>query len=81
MGSAIVPSYDGGTNVIGGHADDFPFSFGPGSFQRHLAKAPSAVVVTLPRLVLDLDTPRDLALARRGSAGHWLEDVLGPKSA
>ena len=78
-GTAIVPSYDGGTNVIAG-AGTYRFSFGRGSFARHLAAAPQAAVVVPPRLVLDLDTPRDLHLARSWPSGRWLESVLGERS-
>ena len=69
---AIAPSRDGGTNVIVGAGTGFPFSYGPGSFHRHLAAAPGARVVTRPGLALDLDTPGDLARARRAAAGAWL---------
>lgn len=74
---SIVASYDGGTNVITGFDPGFDFSFGPGSFRRHLARMPRATVVPRAGLALDLDTPRDLALARRAPAGAWLESVLG----
>lgn len=52
----LVPSPDGGTTVIGG-SGPFPFSFGPGSFHRHLASAPTARILTDRRLAVDLDTP------------------------
>ena len=76
---ALVPSYDGGTNVIAG-TGEFEFSFGTGSFARHMARAPDATVITAPRLVLDLDTPRDLGLARSWPSGRWLEGVLRARS-
>lgn len=63
--TVLVPSTDGGTTVIG---SDHPmrFAFGPGSFHRHLARRPSAVVVTDPRLAVDVDTPMHLrALGHR----------------
>lgn len=53
---ALVPSPDGGTTAIAG-SGAFPFSFGPGSFHRHLARAPDARIVTDARLSVDLDTP------------------------
>lgn len=57
--TVIVPSYDGGTTVLGGRGP-FPFSYGPGSFQRHYASAPNATVVVTPELGIDIDTPRAL---------------------
>ena len=59
---ALAPSYNGGTTLVGAAADTFDFSYGPGSFHRHLhAAGEAAVVVTTPGLMLDLDDPRDLA--------------------
>ncbi|NHZ70690.1 MAG: 2-phospho-L-lactate guanylyltransferase [Proteobacteria bacterium] len=52
----IVPSQDGGTSVLAGHGR-FPFAYGPGSFHRHLAAAPSARVLVLSALSIDIDTP------------------------
>ncbi len=75
-GPVLVPSYDGGSNVVTGRDDGFKFSFGPGSFQRHFSQIPTAHVLTPLRLVLDLDTPRDLALARAEKDGRWLDDLL-----
>ena len=75
-GPVIVPSYDGGTNLIGGARDNFSFSYGIGSFHRHLAAMPGATVISAPRLALDLDTPDDLSRARSSPAGAWLEEVL-----
>jgi 2-phospho-L-lactate guanylyltransferase (CobY/MobA/RfbA family) len=67
-GTALVPSIDGGTNVIA-HTGSFPFSFGPGSFHRHLASFPDAVVLPGAALSMDVDTPAHLvALARTGAA-------------
>ncbi|MCL1598805.1 MAG: NTP transferase domain-containing protein [Actinomycetia bacterium] len=54
--TVLVPSSDGGSSVIGGFGR-FPFSYGPGSFHRHLAAVPSAVVVPSPMLSVDIDTP------------------------
>lgn len=75
-GPIIVPSYDGGTNLISGGGWDFRFSYGPASFHRHLARIPEAKIITNPRLALDLDTPTDLARARASPSGRWLEAVL-----
>ncbi len=74
--TVIVPSYDGGTNIVTGFGASFRFSFGKGSFTTHFAQAPGAAVLTIPRLVLDLDTPRDLALARSWPSGTWLNGIL-----
>ena len=55
----IAPSFDGGTTLLAG-LGPFPFSYGPGSFHRHLRRMPGARVVTGPGLSLDLDRPDDL---------------------
>lgn len=65
--TVLVPSPDGGTTVIGGTVGDAPsvrFSFGRSSFHRHLAQRPDAVILTDPRLSVDLDTPIQLAALR-----------------
>lgn len=72
---AIAPSHDGGTNVITGSGSAFPFSYGPGSFHRHLAAAPDAVVISRPGLAHDLDTPADLRIASSLQSGAWLAVV------
>ncbi len=51
----LVPSADGGTNVVGGRGW-FPFAFGPGSFTRHFAARPDAVVAPSRALSVDIDT-------------------------
>jgi 2-phospho-L-lactate guanylyltransferase len=56
---ALAPSLDGGTNVIAG-SGPFPFSYGPGSFHRHLASVPSAAVVSSPALSVEIDTEMHL---------------------
>lgn len=75
-GDVIAASYDGGTNLIGGADEHFPFSYGKGSFHHHLAAMPAATVMTSSGLALDLDTPLDLARARASPGGRWLERVL-----
>jgi 2-phospho-L-lactate guanylyltransferase len=75
-GPVIVPSYDGGTNLIGGTATAFHFFYGPGSFHRHLAAFPDATVISAPRLALDLDTPVDLSRTRTAPSGAWLEEII-----
>ncbi len=70
--AAIVPDRHGtGTNaLLLSPPDAFVPSFGPGSFERHVAGARDADVEysvdELPSLTLDVDTPGDLAeVARR----------------
>jgi len=66
--TVLVPSLDGGTNVIA-HVGHFPFAFGEGSFHRHLAAAPDATVVSRATLSVELDTPVHLnALIASGLA-------------
>lgn len=69
----LAPSYNGGTTLIMG-SGPFPFSYGVGSFHRHLrAAGGDAEIIVRTGLALDLDTPRDLAMARNLGmpwAGH-----------
>ncbi len=76
-GAILAPSHDGGTSLIGGRRPT-SFSFGPGSFQRHLASVPTAKVICRPGLALDLDTAEDLAVSRQLAGGRWLGDVIHP---
>jgi 2-phospho-L-lactate guanylyltransferase len=75
-GSVLVPSTDKrGTNaVLRRPASLFPLRFGNDSFMPHLAAAiatnKSCVVLSLPRIGLDIDTPEDL---------HQLAKTLGEK--
>ena len=67
-GVAIAPDRSGsGTNGLALRPPDvMPFAFGIGSFAAHAAAAGgAAVIVNLPGLEFDLDTPADLA--------RWLE--------
>lgn len=66
-GPVIAPSFDGGTPLIGGRGP-MRFSYGPGSFHRHLAAMPSSTVIVRPGLALDLDTADDLRLLHRWGA-------------
>lgn len=68
----IAPSYDGGTSLLMG-SEPVEFSFGPGSFHRHLqAAGGAAAVVVRTGLALDLDTPRDFAAAKAlGLPAAW----------
>jgi 2-phospho-L-lactate guanylyltransferase len=65
-GSVLVPSTDQrGTNaVLRRPASLFPLRFGNDSFMPHLSAAVAArttcVVLSLPRIALDIDTPEDL---------------------
>lgn len=75
--TVLVPSYDGGTNVIAGHRSLFRFSYGRSSFHRHLAANPGSEVATHPQLALDLDTKDDLDRALRLPNGSWLMELIG----
>lgn len=77
----LVPSHDGGTNVLAGNRTSFHFSYGPASFHAHLAYRPQARIVSSARLALDLDTADDLTRALRHADGRWLEGLVGPGSA
>jgi 2-phospho-L-lactate guanylyltransferase len=79
-GVVIAPSHDGGTALLGGIGPGFAFSYGPGSFHRHLAAAPRASVVTRPGLALDLDRPVDLELATSSWRGAWLQQYTSAVS-
>lgn len=65
-GSVLVPAADGrGSNAVFRRpAGLFPLRFGNDSFQPHLAAAratgKSCVVLSLPGIALDIDTPMDL---------------------
>ena len=73
-GAVLAPSSDGGTPLIGSSLDGFDFSYGPGSFHRHLARLArhGPHVVFRRGLALDLDTPDDLAAASGSDDGAWL---------
>ena len=66
-GTVLVPSHDGrGTNAaLRKPASLFPLRFGNDSFAPHRAAAAATglpvVVLTLPGIALDVDTPQDLA--------------------
>jgi hypothetical protein len=54
------------------------FSYGPGSYARHLAALgtrPTVVMVT-PGLAIELDTIGDLEAAARLAGGAWLGEYL-----
>jgi 2-phospho-L-lactate guanylyltransferase len=75
-GAVIAPSADGGTSALGG-ADPVDFAYGTGSFHRHLARTPNAPIITRLGLLHDVDSPGDLASARRHPRGVWLGAVIG----
>ena len=70
-GTTLVPDRQrDGTNVLAVPTDrPFGFSYGPGSFARHLAEAERlggpVRVVDAPRLAWDVDVPADLLLIDR----------------
>lgn len=64
-GVAIVPSAEGGTNVLALRPPDaIPFRFGPKSFTAHrreaVARAVPTTVVRREELTTDIDSPQDL---------------------
>lgn len=67
----IAPSADGGTSLIGGR-EPFRFSYGPGSFHRHLGRLARPRVIVRRALALDLDGPSDYAAAVGSPGGGWL---------
>lgn len=71
----IAPSANGGTSAIGGESP-VTFAYGPGSFHRHLPLLGSPRVVVRLGLAHDIDTPADLASARRHPDGAWLDRSL-----
>ncbi len=59
VATVLVPSYNGGTNIVAGNGAGFRFAYGPGSFHRHLAHERTGIGVRPhPQLALDLDTTR-----------------------
>lgn len=74
--SILTPSTDGGTNLIGSHLASFGFSYGIGSFHRHLVALKDPIVASSTALSLDLDEPSDLEACLRHPDGTWLRDVL-----
>jgi len=74
--TVLVPSYNGGSNLVAGRDPRFRFRYGPLSFHRHLAANPRAIVRIQPQLALDLDTEADLDRALQSPAGRWLESFV-----
>jgi 2-phospho-L-lactate guanylyltransferase len=77
-GVVLAPSRDGGTNVLAA-TEPLRFSYGPGSFRRHLAEAAprSPVVIVRPGLCIDLDGPDDAAAVAARPEGAWIGTLLG----
>ncbi len=73
--AVIAPSYDGGTTALGAHRF-IEFSYGAGSYHRHLRSMPDAAVVVRPGLAHDLDTVADLDEIRSCRRGRWIEDIV-----
>ncbi len=73
-GSVVAPSSDGGTSMVGAALDWMSFAYGAGSFHRHLAALAGhePLVVINRGLLLDLDTPDDMAAASATAEGSWL---------
>lgn len=79
--AVLAPSRDGGTKVLAAR-EPVRFSYGPGSFVRHLAATAHlrpAVIVT-PGLSIELDTAADLRIAASLPAGEWLGRFLSSPS-
>jgi 2-phospho-L-lactate/phosphoenolpyruvate guanylyltransferase len=75
--AVLAPSRDGGTNLFAA-AIPIRFSYGPGSFARHLAAAAAAspVVLVSPGLAVEIDTAADLLAASHLDRGAWLTPYL-----
>ena len=74
-GAAIAPSYDGGTSALAA-SEKINFSYGVGSFRRHLELVPHAGVVVRPGLAYDLDTVADFDRIAASPDGAWLLDTV-----
>jgi 2-phospho-L-lactate guanylyltransferase len=74
--AVISPSSDGGTTAVSS-PNSLDFSYGPGSFHRHLGRLNEPAVVIRTGLLHDLDSPEDLNSARTHPDGVWLEAVVG----
>jgi 2-phospho-L-lactate guanylyltransferase len=71
----IAPSADGGTSAIGS-GETVDFTFGLASFHHHLQALESPHVAVRRGLLLDIDSPRDLAAAATTHRGRWLADII-----
>lgn len=86
IGSVLVPSNDkrGSNAVLRRRADLFPLRFGNDSLMPHLSAAiatnTTCVVLSLPRIGLDIDTPEDL-LQLAAAPGDKSSQLLARKFA
>jgi 2-phospho-L-lactate guanylyltransferase len=76
-GAVLAASSDGGTSLIGA-TTSIDFSYGPGSFHRHLAalRHEGPAIVSNVGLALDLDEPEDLHAALGHPGGAWLREII-----
>ena len=74
-GDAIAPSADGGTSAIAARRR-IDFSFGPGSFHRHVPRLVEPRVVSTTGLLHDVDSPTDLRSAITHPRAMWLRDSI-----
>lgn len=71
----IAPSADGGTSALSSPV--LPrFSYGPGSFHRHLPQLEDVYVLAATGLLHDLDSPGDLRSAATHPSGTWLKTFV-----
>jgi 2-phospho-L-lactate/phosphoenolpyruvate guanylyltransferase len=70
----IAPSADGGTTLLSA-SHPLAFSYGEGSFLRHLALLDEPLVVVEDGFLHDLDSPEDLAVILAHDHGRWLEGI------
>ncbi len=73
-GEVIAPSSDGGTSLMGA-TRQVSFSYGPGSFARHLPRLRQPTIFASLGLLHDLDTPEDLTSASSHGRGRWLRET------
>lgn len=78
----IAPSADGGTTAVSS-AGPIAFTYGPGSFHRHLAQLDEPTVLAKLGTLHDLDSLHDLNAALAHPEGAWLAEIvdLGDGSA
>lgn len=70
----IAPSVEGGTTVLSA-SRSIEFSYGEGSFLRHLALLHQPSIVVTDGLLQDVDTPDDLKAVTDHHRGRWLEGI------
>lgn len=70
----IAPSADGGTTLLSAPHPLY-FSYGEGSFLRHLGLLDDPLVVVEDGFLHDLDSPEDLAVILAHDHGRWLEGI------